>query len=294
MTCIFAILALSLDIIVGYMGQFSFGHQAFFGIGAYASSLVTLRLGVPVWIGFLAAIASTAIFGFIFGYICLRRSRGLTLGIITLGFGVIMWMVACRAYGLTGGMTGLHNIPAPVISIPFLFRIELSSELSYYYMVLSFLVVTMYFISSLLRSRFGRALIALRENEDLASSIGISAFRYFLLTFTMATALAGFAGAVYAHHLRFVNPMLLSLHYTIILFIMVLVGGTRTLGGPLIGAFIFVFVPEHLPFSDQLKYMLFGVILFVCVLFMPRGVYPRLASYWNRFIALGGSGVGRK
>jgi branched-chain amino acid transport system permease protein len=269
------------------MGQFSFGHQAFFGIGAYTSTLLTLKLGVPVWIGFLAAIFSAAIGGIILGYIALRGSRGMALAIITLGFGVILWLVACHSYKLTGGMAGLYNIPSPVISIPFLVSIQFRSEISYYYLALALLLFTMYFIKSFLQSRFGRALSGVRENEDLANSVGIPSFRYYLYTFTLATALAGLAGAAWVHHIRVIHPMLLSLHYMQMMLIMVLVGGTRTLGGPLLGAFVFVFIPEHMPLSLELRYMLFGIVLVVFIIFMPRGVYPRIVSFWDRFATRG-------
>jgi branched-chain amino acid transport system permease protein len=284
MTLIFAMLALSLDLIIGYMGQFSFGHQAFFGIGAYTSTLLTLKLGVPVWIGFLGAITAGAVSGFVLAFISLRGSRGMALAVITLGFGVIIWLVGSHSYRLTGGMAGLYNIPSPTISIPYLFQITFRSELSYYYLALGMLLFTLYLISSLLRSRFGRALIGLRENEDLASSVGISPFRYYLWTFTFATALAGLAGATWVHHLRVINPTMLSLHYMQMMLIMVLVGGTGTLGGPVLGAFVFTFILEHLQFSLQLKYLLFGIILVVSILFMPRGLYPRITSLWKYFV----------
>jgi branched-chain amino acid transport system permease protein len=284
MTCIFAILALSLDLIIGYMGQFSFGHQAFFGIGAYTSAILTLRVGLPVWIGFFAGVAAGALGGLIVGYIALRSTRGMALAIITLGFGVIIFLTASHSYILTNGMTGLHMIPVPTIVIPGFFEARIRSEISYYYLALSFLVFVIYFVRRMLQSRFGRALLSLRENEDLASSIGISPLKVYLLTFTVATALAGLSGALYAHHIRFVQPMLLSVQYMIMMVIMVLVGGSGTLGGPIIGAFIFIFVPEHLPVSDEFKRMVFGVILFLSIVFMPQGVYPYLRGIWIRLV----------
>ena len=284
MTGIFVILALSLDIIIGHMGQLSLGHAAFFGIGAYTSGLLAVRLGLPVWLGFLAAIVSTGAIGTFIGYVSLRRLRGMYLAVVTFGFGAILWLVARQWHDVTGGMSGLTGIPPPRITIPFLPKIEFSSDLSYYYLVLALLLFTIYFISRLLRSRFGRALRAVREHEDLASSIGVDPFRHYLIAFTLATALAGFAGAIYAHYLQVVNPMLLGTYYMFILLIMVIVGGAGTLWGPVFGAAFFVWVGELMRFSEELRYLFFGIILLVCILFMPQGLFPFLASLWNRFI----------
>jgi branched-chain amino acid transport system permease protein len=284
MTCIFAMLALSLDIIMGYMGQFSFGHQAYFGIGAYTSALLSLRLGVPVWLGFLAAAAVAAIAGFLIGCVALRTTRGFALAIVTLGFGVVLWVISRGWYDFTDGMKGLTGIPPPVISIPGVLEVEFRSPFSYYFLALTLLALTIYIIKGMLRSRFGRALIAIRENEGLATAIGIAPFRYYLLAFTLAAALAGLSGAAYGHYLRFVNPMLLGMYYIFIMLIMVLVGGSGTLEGPIIGAVIFVWVPELTRISEELRLLLFGAILVFCIILMPQGIYPYLSSRWKRII----------
>lgn len=284
MTCIFAVLALSLDIIMGYMGQISLGHAAFFGIGAYASALLCTRLGTPVWLGWLAAIVCAGAAGFFLGYISLRRTREVTLAIITFGFGLVLWLVCNNWYEFTYGRTGITKIPPPVLAIPWLPSITFQSAFSYYYLVLALLLVTVYLVSRLLRSRFGRAVIALRENEGLASSVGVDAFRYYVLAFTLATALAGLAGAAYGHYVRFISPDLLGLEYLFMMLIMVMVGGRGTMAGPILGAAIFVLVPEWLRMAEQLRPVLLGMIFLACIVFMPQGIYPRLVSLWNRFI----------
>lgn len=284
MSGIFAILALSLDIIMGYMGQFSFGHMAFFGVGGYASALLSLRLGLPVWLTMPLSAVIAGAFGLFVAYIALRRTRAMYLAIITLSFGIILWLIVVEWYEFTKGMTGLTGIPFLVIRIPFVPEIAFRSELSYYYLVLTLVLFTMYFISRLLRSRFGRSLISLRENEALGSSIGIDAFRHFVLAFTLATALAGLAGATYAHYMRIVTPAMFELSYMFMMLVMVIVGGTRALGGPVLGAIIFVFVPELLRIAAELRLILFGAVLLVCIVFMPQGVYGGLVSLWNSLI----------
>ena len=125
--------------------------------------------------------------------------------------------------------------------------------------------------------------IAIRENEELAKSTGIYSFRYYILAFTMATALAGLAGGLYAHYLGIVNPVLLGVEYIVMMLVMVIIGGTGTIGGPILGSFIYVFVLEWLPTGRQISLVIFGVIVLLCVIFMPRGIYPYLDSFFKRF-----------
>ncbi len=280
LTFIFAILALSLDIIMGRMGQFSFGHQAFFGLGAYTSALLSLKLGISPWLGFLAAPLLTAALGFVIGFVSLRALRGMYLAITTLGFGIIFFLIVPRWPSLTGGPMGLVGIPSPVIALPLLPDVVLRSPLSYYYLMLVLLLFTIYLISRFLCSRFGRGLRALRENESLAMSVGIKPFRHYVLSFTLACALAGLAGAGYVHYMRVVSPALLGLDYMFIMLIMVLVGGTGTLGGPVVGAIIYVWLSELLRGFGELRFLVFGVILLLSVIFMRQGVYPGLASFF--------------
>jgi len=278
MSCIFAILALSFDIITGYMGQLSFGHSAFFGIGAYAAALIPLRLGWSDWIGILAAIFFSSLFGVLIGYISLKRTRGMYLAIVTFGFGWVLYVIASNWFSLTRGPTGLFGIPAPVVDLPFVPRFKIYSNLSYYYLCLILLLIVLYLIDSMLRSRFGRALITIRENEDLARSIGVNPQKYCVIAFTFATALAGFAGAIYTYHIRTISPGLLSMSYMIMVVVMVVIGGMVTLGGPIVGALIYIWGSELLRFSGSLRFFFLGAIVVVAIIFMPRGVYRSLIT----------------
>jgi len=278
LTVIFAILTLSLDIIVTDMGQFSLGHNAFFAIGAYSSALLSLKLGVPPLLCFLAASAFTALAGFLVGYVALRSTRGVYLAIVTLGFSVILYMVVRFFKDFTGGTWGIADVPAPVIAIPHLPELVFKSEISYYYLALVFLIITIYLINRWQRSRFGRAVAALRENEMLAKSTGIYPAKLYTMAFVLATAIAGLCGALYAHYLHYVYPMLFGMSYMFMLLVMLFTGGVGTMGGPMVGAFIFTFVPEWLPTSDEVDNLIFGVILLTFIIFMPQGVYPALRS----------------
>ena len=280
--CVWAALALSLDIIIGYMGQISLGHVAFFGIGAYTSALLSLKLGIPALLGWLAAIVLGGIIGYIIGYVSLKRTRGVSLAIVTFGVGLVLYLVSQNWYQLTNGFEGLRGIPPPVLAIPGIPSVTFESAFSYYYLALAVLVFTVYLIGALLRSRFGRAIVALRENEELASSIGIDAFNYYVLAFTLASALAALVGATFGHYVRVVTPRLLGMDYMLMLLIMVVVGGKGTLPGPILGATIFVLVPEWLRMTQQLRLILLGGIFLICIIFMPQGIYPALVSILHR------------
>lgn len=276
---IYAVAGLSLDYIMGEMGQFSFGHAAFWGFGAYVSAKLALDLGISPWIGFLAAPAAAGGMGLLIGYIALRRTRGLELAIVTLGFGVLAWTVALRWRPVTGGPSGLRQVPPPSI-----LGWEIRSELSYYYFALLLLLGVVFLLSRLRESRFGRAVRSIHENEDLARSIGVSATKYYVLAFSFACALVGFSGALYAHHFRFVNPNLLGLQYMFIFLIVVLVGGTGTVWGPVLGSAIFVLVSEWLRALQEYRFVIFGVVLLLVVLFMPGGVFPAASRAANRMV----------
>ena len=282
MTCIFAVLALGLDIVMGYMGEISLGHAAFFGVGAYTSALLSLRLGVPVWLSWLVAILFAGILGLLIGYVSLSRTRGVPFAIVTFGFGLSLWLLCSNWYNLTRGFSGISRIPHPVIAIPKVFIIEFKSPFSYYYLVLTSLVITIYLIRRFLQCRFGRAIIALRENEDLASSVGVDPLRYYTIAFALSAALAGLSGASFSHFVRFITPDLFGMDYVFMMLIMVIVGGRGTTVGPVLGAAIFVLVPEWLRMVEQLRPVLLGVFFLLCIIFLPGGVYPGLVTLWNR------------
>lgn len=282
--CIFSIIGLSLDIIMGQMGQFSFGHAAVFGLGAYTSAILVTRYGISVWLGILCAIILTTIVGFLLGYVALRRTRAMELAIITFALGAIMLAVAQSWHSLTGGMTGLHRIPAPPFDIH-AGGLALKSEFAFYWLALTVLVLSMYGVHRFMNSKIGRAVRSIRENEDLANSVGISPTYYYVIAFTVATGLGGLAGALYGHHVNFVNAGMLRLDFMIIMLMVVLVGGSGTLGGPIIGSSIYWVISEQLrSVSDEYRLLIFGAILLVVILFLPKGVFPALQSVFERIV----------
>ena len=267
---LYALLALSLNIIVGYLGELSFGHAAFFGIGAYASALLALTPGISPWIGVFLAPVVAGVFGLVIGFAALRIA-GPQFAILTLGFGSILHTITNYWVDLTRGPMGLNDIPA--LSI---FGISLADKRSFYLFALVVVVGAAYLCAALMASRTGRSFLAVRENAPLARSIGIDVFRVKLLGFVAATAIAGLAGALWAHNLRVITPELMGLQYMSAMIIMVIVGGRGTVIGPIIGAFIYVALHDWLRAFGTLRLVVFAAMLVLSVVFLPNGLVSLL------------------
>ena len=283
MAGIFAVLALSLNLLLGYTGQLSLGHAAFFGIGAYASALITVKLEWSPWIGLLAAVALPAIAGWVIGRLALKI-RGAYFVLLTISFAGVVSLVSVNWMELTNGPLGLPGVPAIEIRVPGLLELSLLRKGAYYYLVLAAVVACYLVCLALVRSRVGRALVALRENETLAESVGINVTHYLVLATVLSAAMAGLGGGLYAHYTRFVSPEVFLFTYTVTMVIMVVAGGKGTLAGPVLGAVLFTALPEVLraATSWQWQMLLYGVLLVVVLFFMPRGIVPSLATLWTR------------
>ncbi len=271
---LYALLALSLNIIIGYLGELSFGHAAFFGIGAYASAILTMNVGAPPWLGLVAAAVIAGLFGLVIGYVALRIV-GPQFAILTLGFGSILYTVTNYWVDVTRGPMGISNIP------PLSFgSLTFADAQHYYYLVLALLLLVAYTCHALIGSRTGRAFIAVRENAPLAASLGIDVFRTKLLGFVAATAIAGLGGALYGHYLRVITPDLMSLQYVAALIIMVVVGGRGTIIGPILGALIYVGLLELLRVAGASRMVAFAALLTATVIFLPGGIASLIERLW--------------
>lgn len=263
---LFALLALSLNVIIGYIGELSFGHAAFFGLGAYASTLISMQFGLSPWLGLIMAGAVAGFAGLVIGYVSLRIV-GPQFAILTLGFGSIIYTVTNYWVDVTRGPMGINNIPP--LPAP---GGALAEARGYYYVALAVLAGFAYACHALMKSRTGRAFLAARENPALAASIGVDVFRTKLLGFVVATAIAGVAGGLYAHYLRVITPELMGLQYVAALIIMVVVGGRGTIIGPIIGALIYVVLLEALRSVGPLRLVVFAALLTLSVIFLPNGL----------------------
>jgi branched-chain amino acid transport system permease protein len=282
MAGIYAIMAIGLDLIIGYTGALSLAHAAFFGIGAYTSALLTLNTGVNFWVGLLAAIGATAFASLLVGLVCLR-TRGIAFIIMTISFANITYLIALNWVSLTNGQMGLSLIPPPILG-----AFKFDAKFSYYYLVLALMLLVYYLARCLVNSRVGRAWIGIRENELLAESVGVDPFKYSLFAFVAGSSLAGLSGSLYAHYTTFISPENLMFSVTLILLVMTVLGGKGTLLGPVIGAAIFTVVPEYLRIAEDLRLPIFGLLLVVLALFMPKGLLP---AFLNWYDARRGKGV---
>jgi branched-chain amino acid transport system permease protein len=278
MAGIFAILALSLNLLLGYTGQLSLGHAAFFGIGAYTSALLTLRLEWSVWPALVAAALAAALAGWAIGRLALKL-RGAYFVLVTISFAGVISLVSVNWMELTNGPLGLPGVPPPTLG-PW----SLRSKSAYYCLVVLAVALAWLVCRRLVESRIGRAFVALRENEALAESVGIDVTRYLVLAAVVSAALAGLAGGLYAHYTRFVSPEVFLFSYTVTMVIMVVAGGKGTLAGPLVGALLFTVLPEALreATSWQWQMLAYGVILVLIVFFLPRGIVPTLFKSTER------------
>ena len=278
MAGIFAVLALSLNLLLGYTGQLSLGHAAFFGIGAYASGLLTVKLEWSPWIGLIAAVLLPAVAGWVIGRLALKI-RGAYFVLLTISFAGVVSLVSVNWMELTNGPLGLPGVPALAIVLPGLPEIPLRTKSAFYYVVLVAVVLCYLVCFGLVRSRVGRAFVALRENETLAESVGINVTHYLVLATVVSAAMAGLGGGLYAHYTRFVSPEVFLFTYTVTMVIMVVAGGKGTLAGPVVGAVLFTALPEVLraATSWQWQMLLYGLLLIAVLFFLPRGIVPSLA-----------------
>ena len=279
MAGIFAVLALSLNLLLGYTGQLSLGHAAFFGIGAYASALVSVKLEMSPWLGMLAAIVLPGLAGWGIGRLALKL-RGAYFVLLTISFAGVVSLVSINWMDLTNGPLGIPGVPALAIALPGLPELSLRTKGAFYYLVLAAVVLAYVLCRRIIASRIGRALVALRDNETLAESVGIDGTFYLVLAAAVSAAMAGAAGGLYAHYTRFVSPEVFLFTYTVTMVIMVVAGGKGTLAGPVVGAVIFTVLPEALRAltSWQWQMLLYGILLIATLFFMPSGIVPALAA----------------
>ena len=253
-------------------GQLTLGHTAFFGIGAYTSGLLALQWGLSPLYGMGVAAALAALVGYLLGTITLRL-RGSYFVLVTIGFAEVIRLVATNWIELTQGPLGLPGVPPFDLGRA---TFTLTSKRQYYFVMLILCALTYALCARLLRSRFGRALTAVRQNENLAESVGVSAYRTTLVAMVVACALAGVGGSFYGHYTQFLSPELFAFYNTVTMVVMVVGGGQSTVAGPALGAIVFTFLPEFLRVAAFYRMLIYGVILLLAIMFMPRGIVDAL------------------
>ncbi len=262
---IYIILAVSLNLIIGYAGQVSLGHAAFYGVGAYVSALLSLHLSVPFPVGFLLAGLSAGALGLGLGLPTLRLKEDY-LAIVTLGFGVIVDIILLNLE-ITGGPDGLVGIPAPQI-----LGLNFRPQARYLGLVAVITLLVLTLALSLVRSYHGRALRAIRDHETAAQVMGINTPAYKIAVFTLAAALAGLAGSLYAHYITFINPESFGLHTSILVLSMVILGGMGSLAGSVVGAVLLTVLPELFRQFKDYQDLAYGAMLVILLIFRPQGL----------------------
>jgi len=264
---IWVILSLSMDLLMGYAGQVSMAHGAIYGIGAYVSALLCLNFGFSFWITLPMATLLSMIFGFLIGLPSFRAT-GIYFVIVTMGFGLVFYDIFNNWMEVTRGPMGLKNIPVP----DFFYGFTFTSKRSYYYLVFVFMFFTMYLMKRLTGSSWGRAFVAIREDEVLAKSMGINIWKYKTIAMTISCGITGMAGVLYAHYINFIDPISFGLLPCINMIIMPVVGSMGTFIGPILGATLLVILPEALRVATELREVFYGFMLLFFLLFMPRGM----------------------
>ncbi|MFC4427926.1 branched-chain amino acid ABC transporter permease [Deinococcus navajonensis] len=277
---IYAMLAYGMNVLLGYTGQLPLAHAGFFGIGAYAVGILTLKAGWNFWLAWPVAVVLCAALGWLLGLVAFR-TKGDAFSILTLAVGVIIMLVINKWDALTGGNEGLNGINPPPGLEALSQGLGLKLSGGFYYLGLLALALTVLLVARSRASVFGRSLIAIRGGEDLARSAGINVFQHKLRAMMFSTAIAGFAGGLYAVYVGFLGSASTGPVTTFTVLLYLLVGGLGTLAGPLVGPALMYSLTQSLKGLQDYQYLVFGPLLVLLVMFAPHG----LAGLWERLSA---------
>lgn len=280
---IYAILALGLSLFLGYAGQISLGHAAFFGIGAYTTAILTTQYGLSTFLAFWTSAAMAAFAAYLVGRPILKL-KGYFLALATLGFGEIFLVIVRESRSLTGGVIGIFGVPWFSLA-----GFSFDTYLKQYYLTWGVLTGLLIFSKNLVRSKMGRALLAVAVSEDAASSIGIDVAKLKTGIFVMGAAFAGFAGSLFACIMSTANPEAFGLGFSTLIVMMVILGGMGNLYGPIVGSVLLTSLMDILGRYQEWSLPIYGVILILVLIFFPDGIGTRLGirliyliSYWPK------------
>jgi branched-chain amino acid transport system permease protein len=258
-----ALVAMSLNMVVGHGGLFQFHHGAFYGVGAYTVALMLTKTSLPTWVGFVAGPIVAALSGLLIGAFCVRLTR-LYFGMLQISLGSLLWAIAFRWYDLTNGDDGIHGITMPSF---------ISSQNSAYYFILIVATICLILMYMIFKSPFGETLQAIRDNPERCEAIGINVRRHQLMAIVIATFFAGIAGVLFVVVEGSVFPDLLFWVFSLEIFIMCLLGGWFTFAGPILGAAIMVSLRTFVGIYTEYWTLILGIILILLIFFLPEGVW---------------------
>ena len=268
-----SILAVGLNLVVGYTGLLSVTHAAFYGIGAYTAAIFMTSLGVNFFLALLIAVVLTAICALLIGFV-LSKFKGDYFALGSFGFNIIVYSIFLNAQGLTRGPLGIPGIPRPEI-----FGFVFKSNISYLILCVVFLIIVYFVAKWVVNSSFGRVLKAIREDEEAIRVFGYNTLYYKLAIFVIAAAMAAIAGALYASYITFIDPSSFVLFESIFMVAVIILGGLANIKGSMLGALILVLLPELLRFvgfpteiAAQMRVAVYGLILILLMMYRPQGL----------------------
>ncbi len=270
------LLALGLNMLMGYAGQISLGHAAFYGLGAYASAVLTVHYQWSPWLALAAALVLVGAVAWLVGLPTLRLS-GYYLGMGTLGFGMIVFIVFRECGSLTGGASGLVGIPPLAV-----WGIDLGEPQRFFFLVWGLVLGFMIICRRLIGSRVGRALRAIHDSEQAARAVGVDTHRFKLQVFVMSAVMAALAGFLYAHLIGFISPESFNFMVSVRLVTMVVIGGMASVWGALLGAGLLTLLPEWLHAFADFEMIVYGAILIGVMIFLPQGLTRGLVDAYER------------
>ncbi len=277
LTLVWALLALSMGLLLGYVGEINFGQAAFAGIAAYVSTLLRMHAGLSFWlaapIGLCASVVAAAIIG-----VMTLRLRGPFFVLVTLAFGEVVRIVLANWQDVTNGPIGLRGIAPPEGFL----GLDFSTKLGFYYLALAVTVACFVGLAHLVRSRTGRLLVALREDDVLAAFVGIRVMRQKVIGLCISALVAGLGGTLLGPLLSVISPGQFTIFTSVDMMVMVMVGGTGTLVGPLLGAVFLIYVPEVVQFAQEYRPLMMGALLILVTMFLPGGLLGLVRQFGRR------------
>ncbi len=273
---IYSMITISLSLLMGYTGQISLGHAAFYGIGAYASGILTTRTGLSPWLALVAAMAITGVLAFVIGKPVLKL-RGHYLAMATLGFGEIFYIIFNSAVGLTGGPSGFGQIPRLSIG-----GFSLNKDIHFYYLVWLTVAVLLMLFLNVINSRVGRALRSIHGSELAANAMGVNTASFKMQIFITSAVISSLAGGYYAHFVTFISPTTFDAGASILFVTMVVVGGMSNVWGALLGAFLLGTLPEYLRTFGDYDILIYGAVMLLILMFAPEGLAGIISSIKNK------------
>ncbi|HTW70258.1 MAG TPA: branched-chain amino acid ABC transporter permease [Acetobacteraceae bacterium] len=277
---VFLLPALGLNLILGYTGMLSLAQMGFFGVGGYTSALLAMHFGTPFWLNFLAACVVPALVAIPLAIPALRL-RHTSFVMCTIAFVFILESVSKNWVSVTRGDMGLSSVPRPRLGL-WSGGFEVHTVVQYYYLGLLLCMLAVAVLVAIVRSPAGRYMIAIREDEILAASVGGRTWHYRLAAFVLSAAFAGAGGSYYVHYITVISPTVFDPSYTNTVLVVVLGGGVGTISGPILGSVVFVALSEALRVAPELRMMIYGLILTVSVFAFPKGLIELLASVAKR------------